>query len=125
MTLLAKVLPVTLEQNPCSRVFDLLLGGGAGDHPPQRDPRGMLIRLILVALERIHDQVLDADDMMDVMTLFSELPKQLSEELEPFVTQVEYGKMRFTDGDVALLRHQHEVEVEMESKQLSKLQALK
>ena len=51
MTLLAKVLPISMDENPCARVFDLLLGGGTGDRPPQRDPRGVLIRLILVALE--------------------------------------------------------------------------
>jgi hypothetical protein len=125
MTLLAKVLPMTLEQNPCARVFDMLLGGGAGDRPAQRDSRGVLIRLILVALDRVQDRVLATEDMMDVMLLFRELPKELSAEMEAFVTQAEYAKMPFTDGEVALLRHRHEVEVDMEAKQLSKLRTLR
>ena len=58
MTLLAKVLPVTLEQNPCARVFDMLLGGGDSDRPVQRDSRNVLIHLILVALDRVQDRVL-------------------------------------------------------------------
>ena len=124
MTLLAKVLRVTLEQNPCARVFDLLLGGGGGDHQPKRDPRNQLIRLILVALERVQERVLARDDMVGVMELFRELPSELSADLEPFLVQAEYGKMRFTDGDVAVLRRQHEVVVELKAKQLSKLQTL-
>lgn len=124
MTLLAKVMPVTLGQNPCARVFDILLGGGTGVRPQQRDPRVVLIRLILVALEKVQERVLAVDDMMDAMTLFRELPNELSADLEPFLVHVEYGKMRFTDGDVALLRRQHELAVEIEANQLSKLRTL-
>lgn len=125
MTLLAKVFPVTLEQNPCARVFDLLLGGGTDDRPQRRESRDLLIRLILVALDRVQDQVLATDDMMDVILLFRELPKTLSVEMESFLTQAEYGKMGFTDGDLSLLRRRHEVEVDMEAKQLSKLRTLR
>jgi len=124
MTLLAKVLPISMDENPCARVFDLLLGGGTGDRPPQRDPRGVLIRLILVALEHAEERVLATTDMMEVMSLLRELPKELAAELEAFLLQAEHGKMRFSDADVVLLRRQHEVAVEMETCNLSKLRTL-
>lgn len=89
MTLLAKVLPVTLEQNPCARVFDLLLGGGDWARPPQRDARGVLIRLIIAALERVQDRVVSTDDIMEVMGLLRALPAELAEDLEGFLTQAE------------------------------------
>ena len=78
MTLLAKVLPVTLDQNPAARVFDLLLGGGDGGRPPQRDARGVLIRLIIVALERAEERVVAMDDMMEVMGLLRGIPAELA-----------------------------------------------
>ena len=116
---------MTVEHNPCAGVFDMLFGGSASDRPPQRDPRGMLIRLVLVALEHIQDQALATDDMADILGLFRGLPQQLSAEMETFLAQAEYGKMRFTDGDVVRLRHQQEIAVETESKQVAKVRTLR
>eukprot|EP01043_Picozoa_sp_COSAG02_P027150 COSAG02_NODE_1587_length_11808_cov_8.640875_5_plen_86_part_00 len=85
----------------------------------------MLIRLVLVALEHIQDQALATNDMADILGLFRGLPQQLSAEMETFLAQAEYGKMRFTDGDVVRLRHQQEIAVETESKQVAKVRTLR
>ena len=84
-----------------------------------------MIRLVLVALGSVQEPVLATDNMADILALFRGLPQQLSAEMETFLTQAEHGKMRFTDGDVALLRNQHGAAVETESKQVAKLRTLR
>lgn len=85
----------------------------------------MLVRLVLVALDHVQDPVLATENMADIVALFRGLPQQLSAEMETFLTQAEYGQMGFTDGDIVLLRHQHAVAVETESKQVAKLRTLR